>query len=128
MSHEHFERNQVTQPQATIHPCVKPQPLMRWFCQLLTPPNGIILDCFAGSGSTSASAISEGFRFVCIELDPEYAEIAHARIAHALKKAEMAARREKQLPLFESEQPKPANALLPGLLDDECTEKNANYM
>jgi DNA modification methylase len=135
MGHEHFEPDQVTQrfvtqPQANIHPCVKPQPLMRWFCQLITPPHGIVLDPFTGSGSTGVAAIAEGLQFVGIELDPEYAKIAHARIEHALKEAERDASREKQLPMFESEQPKPASALLalPGLWDDEDISKNANSM
>lgn len=120
MGHEHFEPDQVTQrfvtqPQANIHPCVKPQPLMRWFCRLITPPHGIILDPFAGSGSTGVAAIAEGFRFIGIELNSEYAEIARARTEHALKETE------KQLPMFESEPSKPTSDLLvlPGLWDDE---------
>jgi DNA modification methylase len=126
------ERTQsfISQPQANIHPTVKSQQLMRWLCRLITPPGGIVLDCFAGSGSTGVAAIAEGFRFVGIELDPEYAEIACARIVHALKEAKWDASREKQLPMFESVQPKPASALLtlPGLWDDEDTSKNTNHM
>jgi hypothetical protein len=62
------------------HPTVKPHDLMRWLCRLVTPPGGLVLDPFCGSGSTGRAAIAEGFRFVGIELDPEYAAIAEARM------------------------------------------------
>lgn len=68
-----------------IHPTVKPTELMRYLCRLITPPNGIVLDPFMGSGSTGKGAILEGFDFIGMELDPEYFEIAKARIAHAQK-------------------------------------------
>jgi site-specific DNA-methyltransferase (adenine-specific) len=67
-------------PQSNHHPTVKPTDLMRYLCRLVTPPGGLILDPFAGSGSTGKAAAFEGFRFLGIELDPEYAEIAEARI------------------------------------------------
>ena len=63
------------------HPTVKPTALMRYLCRLVTPPGGIVLDPFAGSGSTGKAALMEGFRCVMIELDPEYAEIARRRCA-----------------------------------------------
>ncbi len=62
------------------HPTVKPTDLMRWLCRLITPPGGTVLDPFMGSGSTGKAADIEGFDFIGIELDPEYAEIARARI------------------------------------------------
>lgn len=62
------------------HPTVKPTELMRWLCRLVTPAGGLVLDPFAGSGSTGRGAIAEGMRFVGIELDPRYAAIAEARI------------------------------------------------
>lgn len=62
------------------HPTVKPTDLMRWLCRLLTPAGGLILDPFCGSGSTGRGALADGFRFVGIELSPEYAAIAEARI------------------------------------------------
>ncbi|MGQ4661300.1 DNA methyltransferase [Lysobacter sp. F6437] len=67
-------------PDANNHPTVKPTDLMRWLCRLVTPAGGLVLDPFAGSGSTGRGAIAEGFRFQGIELDPEYAAIAAARI------------------------------------------------
>jgi DNA modification methylase len=71
-----------TSPAANHHPTVKPIALMRWLCRLVTPPNGLILDPFTGSGSTGCAAVLEGFRFVGIEREAEYVEIAEKRIAH----------------------------------------------
>jgi len=62
------------------HPTVKPTDLMRYLCRLVTPPGGTVLDPFAGSGSTGKAAVREGFRFVGIEREAEYVEIARARI------------------------------------------------
>jgi len=67
------------------HPTVKPTELMRYLCRLVTPKGGIVLDPFMGSGSTGKAAILEGFHFVGIELDPEYFEIACARIEKAVR-------------------------------------------
>lgn len=66
------------------HPTVKPTDLMRYLCRLVTPPGGLILDPFMGSGSTGKAAMKEGFRFVGCELSNDYAEIARARILAAL--------------------------------------------
>jgi len=68
-------------PQRNHHPTVKPTALMRYLCRLVTPPGGIVLDPFTGSGSTGKGAILEGFRFIGIEREAEYVEIAKARIA-----------------------------------------------
>jgi DNA modification methylase len=62
------------------HPTVKPIDLMRWLVRLVTPPNGVILDPFAGSGTTGCAATLEGFDFIGIERGAEYVEIARARI------------------------------------------------
>ena len=64
------------------HPTVKPVDLMRYLCRLITPPEGIVLDPFMGSGTTGIAACLEGFNFVGIELDEDYLEIARHRIAH----------------------------------------------
>ena len=65
------------------HPTVKPTALMRYLCRLVTPPGGTILDPFMGSGSTGKAAALEGFNFIGIELEKEYAEIAGKRIMSA---------------------------------------------
>jgi len=62
------------------HPTVKPTSLMRYLCKLVTPPGGTILDPFMGSGSTGKAASLEGFRFIGIELEGDYIEIAGRRI------------------------------------------------
>jgi DNA modification methylase len=64
------------------HPTVKPLALMRWLVRLLCPPGGLVLDPTVGSGTTGAAAVLEGRRFIGIELEPAYMEIAAARIAH----------------------------------------------
>jgi len=74
------DRNPIKQ---NYHPTVKPTDLMRYLCRLVTPPNGIILDPFMGSGSTGKAAILEGFRFIGIEMTDEYLPIAKARIEWA---------------------------------------------
>lgn len=77
----------------STHPTVKPTDLMKYLCRLVTPPNGIVLDPFMGSGSTGKGAVLEGFRFIGIEREPEYYEIAKARIeaaAQELKQLEIA--------------------------------------
>lgn len=65
------------------HPTVKPLALMRWLVRLVTPPGGIVLDPFAGSGTTGIAAAMEGFRFVGCEMDETHAEVARKRIAAA---------------------------------------------
>jgi DNA modification methylase len=64
------------------HPTVKPLSLMRYLVRLVTPPDGLILDPFMGSGSTGKAAYLEGFRFTGIDLDPEHVAIARARLDH----------------------------------------------
>ena len=60
---------------------------MRYLCRLITPPGGTILDPFMGSGSTGVAALAEGFDFIGIERDPEYYNIAKARILAAKRTA-----------------------------------------
>jgi site-specific DNA-methyltransferase (adenine-specific) len=56
---------------------------MRYLCRLVTPPSGLILDPFLGSGTTGIAAILEGFQFAGCENNAEYAALAEARIARA---------------------------------------------
>ena len=65
------------------HPTVKPTKLMAYLCKLITPPNGIVLDPFSGSGSTGVAALREGFQFYGIEIDEKYSEIAVSRLEKA---------------------------------------------
>jgi hypothetical protein len=65
---------------SNFHATVKPTDLMRYLCRLVTPPGGVILDPFMGSGSTGKAAMLEGFNFIGIEREAEYIEIAKRRI------------------------------------------------
>lgn len=65
-----------------IHPTVKPITLMRWLVRLVTPPSGLVLDPFTGSGSTGAAAVREGRWFLGIERESKYVDIACARLTH----------------------------------------------
>jgi|TARA_R100000049_G_C1931556_1_gene75503 site-specific DNA-methyltransferase (adenine-specific) len=62
------------------HPTVKPTELMRYLCRLVTPKGGVVLDPFMGSGSTGKGALLEGFKFIGIEVEREYFDIACARL------------------------------------------------
>ncbi len=62
------------------HPTVKSAELMAYFCRLVTPPGGTVLDPFCGSGSTGIAALREGFDFIGIEREEEDAELARRRI------------------------------------------------
>jgi site-specific DNA-methyltransferase (adenine-specific) len=98
----------------SIHPTMKPVNLMRWLIRLATPPGGLVLDPFTGSGSTGVAAMLEGggFRFLGIEREPEYVAIAEQRIKHvaggrwrtpeqvAAEAAAMPEGKKKQLTLF----------------------------
>ncbi len=66
-----------------VHPTVKPVAVMRWLTRLVTPPGGVVLDPYTGSGTTGVAAALEGFEFIGCELSPEYCTIAESRVAHA---------------------------------------------
>lgn len=67
------------------HPTVKPVTLMRYLLKLITPPGGVVLDPFTGSGTTGVAALLEQRRFIGTELTDEYAAIIDARLEHAAK-------------------------------------------
>jgi DNA modification methylase len=77
-----FEQKGVAK-QANHHPTVKPLELMKYLCRLITPPNGTILDPFAGSGSTLVAATLEGFNSIGIEMTAEYIPIIRERLKWA---------------------------------------------
>ena len=78
------DRDEGLEGVVNCHTTVKPTALMRYLCRLVTPPGGVVLDPFTGSGSTGKAAILEGFRFIGIEREAEYVEIARARIRAVL--------------------------------------------
>ena len=74
-------------PGRNTHVSVKPVALLRYLVKLVTPPDGLVFDPFAGSGTTGKAAALEGFRFVGCEIEEEYAKIAQARIDYSAKQA-----------------------------------------
>jgi len=75
-----MDRPQIRNRRANVHPTVKPTELMRHLVRLVTPPGGVVLDPFLGSGTTALAAEMEGFAWVGIEKEEEYVRIAEARL------------------------------------------------
>ncbi len=78
--------NNITSLKSNTHPTVKPTELMQYLVRLVTPPNGITIDPYFGSGSTGKACIREGFRFIGIEQSKEYFNIAVARCEYEQNK------------------------------------------
>jgi len=74
-----------------LHPTVKPVGVMRWLVRLATPPGGIVLDPFAGSGATAEACILEGFPCVLIEKEPAYLRQIGKRLSRYSSKESEAA-------------------------------------
>jgi site-specific DNA-methyltransferase (adenine-specific) len=77
----------TSKPRRNTHPTVKPLALMGWLIRLSCPLGGVVLDPFAGSGSTGVAALHEQRRFVGVERDASYARIARARLTRAAAEA-----------------------------------------
>jgi len=73
------DRDRFKVTQRNFHPTVKPVNLIRWLVRLITPPDGTVLDPFIGSGTTAIACEVEGFKWIGIERDEEYVEIARQR-------------------------------------------------
>lgn len=83
------ERNQGLEGIKNIHPCIKPIKLMEYLIKLVMPPTGgILLDPFAGSGTTIVAATRLGYEAIGIEKEAEYCQIAEARVKHAQEELE----------------------------------------
>ncbi|MGW6792385.1 DNA methyltransferase [Streptomyces chartreusis] len=67
-------------PDGTVHPTVKPVALRRWLVRLLAASGGLVLDPFAGTGTTLEAARLEGFDSMGVEAKAEYAELCHLRL------------------------------------------------
>ena len=74
-------RNRGVKPVKNNHPTVKPLALMCYLVRLVTPPGGVVLDPFMGSGSTLIAAAKEGFDSVGIDKEAAYVEMSRKRIA-----------------------------------------------
>lgn len=64
------------------HPAVKPVDLICYLVQLITPPGETVLDPFMGTGTTGIACLRRGFRFIGVEIDPDYYDMAERRIRH----------------------------------------------
>ena len=62
------------------HPTVKPLALLEWLVELITPPGGVVLDPFAGSGTTLQAALNKGFQPIGIEQDADYIKLIEKRL------------------------------------------------
>jgi site-specific DNA-methyltransferase (adenine-specific) len=83
------------------HPTVKHDNLMRWLVRLVTPPGGVVLDMFTGSGSTGRGALLEGCRFIGIDAEAHYVEIAEQRIAAVVPEPVAPAEPDRQVTIFD---------------------------
>jgi len=83
------DNGRESKPRKNMHPTVKPTDLMRYLCRLVTPPRGVVLDPFMGSGSTGMAAELEGFKFIGIEREQEYFDIAAQRVRKAGEQPDM---------------------------------------
>jgi site-specific DNA-methyltransferase (adenine-specific) len=86
---KNFEGGFTDSIRANTHPTVKPITLMRYLVRLVTPKDGVVLDPFMGSGSTGCASMLEGMRFIGIEINEEYMDIAQRRIEHWLNQNPM---------------------------------------
>lgn len=80
-----------------VHPTQKPIDLMMW-CLSFIPDSQVTLDCFMGSGSTGVACAKMGRKFIGIELDPDYFEIACKRVEEAYREPDMFVQAEKKSP------------------------------
>lgn len=71
------------------HPCPKPVRWMRWACNLTSRVGELILDPFMGSGTTGVAAVQMGRRFIGIEIEPKYFDIACRRIEEAQRQSDL---------------------------------------
>jgi site-specific DNA-methyltransferase (adenine-specific) len=76
------ERNEGLKQHKNHHPTVKPLSLMRYIVRLVTPKGGVVLDPFAGSGTTGVACVLDGYRFICIEKEKEYVDVAKEKIEY----------------------------------------------
>lgn len=81
------EEEKISTMHKNFHPTVKPIKLIEYLIKLVTPPNGVCLDPFEGSGTHALACINLGFNFIGFELNKDYYNIAIARINHAKQHA-----------------------------------------
>jgi site-specific DNA-methyltransferase (adenine-specific) len=95
-----FEEKGVAK-QSNFHPTVKPVQLMRYLIRMVTPPNGVVLDPFLGSGTTAVAATLEGYDWKGCELTEDYLAIIKGRVTWAVAEKKKLNKQAKQLTLEE---------------------------
>jgi DNA modification methylase len=80
------------------HPTQKPVDVMKWCIEHVPEPNRVIFDPFMGSGTTGVAAMQLGRKFIGVEIEPKYFDIACRRVAEALKQPDMFVKREPETP------------------------------
>ena len=108
-------------PDGSAWPTVKPVPLMQWLVRLVTPPDGKVLDLFAGTGPTGEACVIEGFDCILLDKDPKAIEHQRIRLAKAIQpglfRLEDSAPAVPRRPVAASK-PKPAPGVHASLFDD----------
>jgi DNA methylase len=116
----HYEAKAPTDERPVVdgvaHPTVKPLALMRWLVKLVVQPGGLVVDLFAGSGTTLEAALLEGFPVIGIESDATYLPLISYRVARAQRRLQPGISR------LAKTKPAPAQA---SLFDDQSAEGNA---
>jgi site-specific DNA-methyltransferase (adenine-specific) len=77
--------NEKPTANGVAHPTVKPLDLMRWLVRLVTPPGGLVLEPFAGSGTTAEACIHEHLRCIAIEREADYLPLIVARLSKPME-------------------------------------------
>jgi len=98
--HQEWANNNAKEQLArNDHPTCKPVALFGWLLALGCPRGGLMLDPFVGSGSSLVSAVRGGWRYIGIDQDEHYCEIAEARAAYARNERELAKSQQRRLEL-----------------------------
>jgi site-specific DNA-methyltransferase (adenine-specific) len=99
------------------HPTVKPLDVMRWLVRLITPPYGLVLDPFAGSGTTLVAALQEGFQAIGCELDATSSRVILHRLERVGAGVDPAAAESRAVAPDDAPARKPRQSFIPGLFD-----------
>lgn len=100
--HIHSQKNH---DHLVFHPTQKPVSLITWLCRMVVPPGGVVLDHFAGSGTTAVVAKALGLRWVSIDRTPEYCVMTSRRLETADEDIALFSKEEHKVVLHDSAEP-----------------------
>ena len=89
-------------PGVNPHPTLKPLALMTWLVKLVTPRGGVVLDPYCGSGTTCIAALDSDCKYIGIERDPTFHDVALKRVEGMKPELEINAERRSQQSLLSS--------------------------